>query len=525
MYVYGNPSLRTALLLLGLALAALPLGTGCGQARVAGSANAEQTTPGTDAKVSPTGKVLLPLVLTGSAGPLRVDPANPRYFANGSGKIVYLTGSHTWANLQDAGPANPPPAFDYAAYLDFLTANHHNFFRLWAWEQSRGVPEDADGATWFSPSAYRRTGPGNALDGGPRFDLTQFDQAYFDRMRERIVAAGSRGVYVSVMLFNGWSVGQKPSNPGNPWPGHPFHRENNVNGVDGDPNQDGNGYEVQTLAVPAITALQEAYIRKVVDTVNDLDNVLYEICNESNQGLGETEWQYHMIRYVKSYEASKPKQHPVGMTVAYPDGINADLLDGPADWISPNAEGGFKDEPPAADGGKVSIVDSDHLWGEGGDREWVWKTFTRGHNVIYMDCYQALYCGKYPPDDPTRLSVVKNLGYTLAYAERVNLAAMTPRPDLCSTGYCLANPVARGAEYLAYLPAGGSLTVDLSATKEGLAVEWFNPADGSTVAGEAAVGGGARSFRAPFGGDAVLYLRAAAAAPAGTCTSSPPASE
>jgi hypothetical protein len=28
-------------------------------------------------------------------GPLRVHPKNPRYFANGSGKTVYLTGAHT----------------------------------------------------------------------------------------------------------------------------------------------------------------------------------------------------------------------------------------------------------------------------------------------------------------------------------------------------------------------------------------------------------------------------------------------
>ena len=30
-----------------------------------------------------------------------------------------------------------------------------------------------------------------------------------------------------------------------------------------------------------MTALQEAYVRKVIDTVNDLDNVLYEITNEA----------------------------------------------------------------------------------------------------------------------------------------------------------------------------------------------------------------------------------------------------
>ena len=34
-------------------------------------------------------------------GPLQVHPTNPRYFTNGSGQAILLTGSHTWGNLQD----------------------------------------------------------------------------------------------------------------------------------------------------------------------------------------------------------------------------------------------------------------------------------------------------------------------------------------------------------------------------------------------------------------------------------------
>jgi len=37
-------------------------------------------------------------------GPLRVHPDNPRYFTDGSDRVIYLTGSHTWANLVDIGP-------------------------------------------------------------------------------------------------------------------------------------------------------------------------------------------------------------------------------------------------------------------------------------------------------------------------------------------------------------------------------------------------------------------------------------
>ncbi len=50
-----------------------------------------------------------------------------------------------------------------------------------------------------SPLPYARTADG-------RFDLTRFDQAFFDRVRGCAVEAGERGMYVSQMLFNGWGL-------------------------------------------------------------------------------------------------------------------------------------------------------------------------------------------------------------------------------------------------------------------------------------------------------------------------------
>ena len=77
----------------------------------------------------------------------------------------------------------------------------------------------------------------------------------------------------------------------------------------------------------------------------------------------------------------------------------------------------------------------------------------------YDDSYK-LDGGGYDMNNPNDVSLRHNLGYTLTYANRMNLVDMIPRSDLCSTGYCLANPIAKGAEYLVYLPNGGSTTVD-----------------------------------------------------------------
>jgi len=78
-----------------------------------------------------------------ASGPLRVLSSNPRWFADPSGRAVLLAGSHVWQNLQDNGliirgaVANPPPVFEYPGYLDFLSRQGRNFFRLWRWETTR----------------------------------------------------------------------------------------------------------------------------------------------------------------------------------------------------------------------------------------------------------------------------------------------------------------------------------------------------------------------------------------------------
>jgi hypothetical protein len=162
-------------------------------------------------------------------GPLRVLKSNPRYFSDGSGKAIYLAGSHSWWNLQDNGirlisaeNQDPPPIFDYNAHLDFLEKYNHNFFRLWRWEVPKWGEDQPRGAIKYcEPHPWARTGPGLARDGKPKFDLTKFDPQYFNRMRTRVASARDRGFYVSVMLFEGWELEYT-----NAWTFHPFNGPN-----------------------------------------------------------------------------------------------------------------------------------------------------------------------------------------------------------------------------------------------------------------------------------------------------------
>ena len=219
-------------------------------------------------------------------------------------------------------------SWDFASYLDFLQQQKQNFTRVWGWEQSPWI-YDNSGQVSFSSQPYERTGPGLALDGGLKFDLTRFNQAYFDQLRSRVLEAAQRGIYVSVMLFEGFST-QKKVGRVNPWLGDPFQQANNINGINGDPNRNGGSEEFFSLAFPSLVSLQEAFARKVVDTLNDLDNVLYEV--NGNGLAGSLSWQYHMIDYIKRYQKKQANQHPVGISDFYA-GATADVFNSSAEWI------------------------------------------------------------------------------------------------------------------------------------------------------------------------------------------------
>ncbi|GKS58308.1 hypothetical protein YTPLAS18_18350 [Nitrospira sp.] len=433
-------------------------------------------------------------------GLLSVVPGHSRYFVDRHGQPVYLSGSHTHCSLQHR-EGEPPLPFE--SLLAILLKHGHNFTKLWRHED-----------TEFTPQPFRRVGAQLGLDGRPKFDLTKWNDQYFDELRSRVMAAEAHGIYISIMLFNGFSVESKQ--PGRDvWSRHPFNRHNNINGLDGDLDGDGEGTELHTLRNPAITAIHEAYVRRVIDVVSDLDNVFFEISNEDTGSADNTAWQYHLIDYIHHYERTKSKQHLVGMAVQWPNGNNQVLYDSPADWISPNANEGYQTDPPALASGKVILNDTDHLWGNGGSAEWVWKSFTRGLNPIFMDVTPPL-SNRYSLLQAEEIR--QALGETRALAQRIDLARAQPRTRHCSTSFCLVNP---GREYLAYLPPTRwcaipllgrlykcRITLDLSDAAGQFAGEWFNTRTRATRSISAITGGTKHTFIPPFGDASVLYLSA-----------------
>lgn len=82
---------------------------------------------------------------------------------------------------------------------------------------------------------------------------------------------------------------------------------------------------------------------------------------------------------------------------------------------------------------------------------------------------------------------------------------MVPRPELSSTGVCLAEP---GREYVVYVPDGKLVSLDLTSARAPLSGRWLNPRDGRFGKGFRARGGARHSFAPPDGSDWVLHLKA-----------------
>ena len=453
--------------------------------------------------------------MTQPPGPLAVSSANPRYFAAAAApeQAVYLTGSHLNNNFHDGmglGRDCPeePERFDFDGYLELLTERGHNFIRLWRWEQFRGQLGPANVHFCMTPQPWPRTGPGSAKDGKPRFDLSGFDQTYFDRLRERVLAAGHAGIYASVMLFEGFSLHltDVPDNI----EGHPFYAANNVNDIGISSILD---YQVLPLD-PRIEALQMAYIRKMIDTVHDLPNVLYEVANESSGQTADavvfpdgssvdtpigdsTQWQYWVINTVKDYERDMGYDaHPIGMTYLFPvadlSKANEPLWNSPADWISPGfddtlGEGRWSTDPPPNDGSKVVLLDTDHFSPLSSNALWVWKAFLRGHNPILYDL--GILGGGVPADpsegnpsfdslEPARHA----MGDTRGLAEQINLITMQPRTDLSSTGFALVDP---GTEYLILQPSEKAEPFSIALTAGRYTVDWHSLPSRKTARGTA----------------------------------------
>ena len=456
--------------------------------------------------------------------------SNPHYFKDANGVALILNGSQTWNTFQDWGTGGSVEALDFDAFVRFLTAHGHNFTLLWTVEMPKfcNMPNTAPSSEFVvTPLPWERSGPGTATDGGPKFDLTKFNQSFFDRLRARTQGLNNAGIYAGIYLFTGefLNVFRCSSD------GYPLTGANNINGIDDGYVSGKKGTNAVTMTAPnAITRVQDAYVENVIDTLNDLPNVLWIVSEEAP--ANSIWWNHHQIAHIRDYESRKPHHHPIGFAapIRARDSV---VYNSDADWVAPSVL-----VSPASTCGagypacKVDVNDSDHsyfgIWNETPqqNRNYAWENFMTGNQVLFMDPYVLYY-----PREGRNLCVSPihsicrapdtrwenfrdNLGYILRYSHKMDLSKTSPQDTLSSTGFCLAQTPHAGAKFLLYAPVGGSFRMNLSAMPSGrtLDVEWFNPSTGTVTPGNRVTSGSSSQvFTPPFSGDAVLYLEETAA--------------
>jgi hypothetical protein len=221
-----------------------------------------------------------------------------------------------------------PDTAHATTFLDYIKARGHNFTRVWCFFYYNQITYDDLTKYPAQPWPYLRTGPGTALDGAPKFDLTRPNDTYFQSLKDFVHAAQNRGIVCSVMLFGSYNLIRNDEFNNCVW-----NRSNNIN--------------PETLVLstgpdffamnPGVLHLQEAHVRRVVDTLNEYDNVIWEIMNESMDAPNVSAWHDHVIRYLRVYEATKPKQHLIGMTGDPATAGGRKMFQSVADWVSPDA--------------------------------------------------------------------------------------------------------------------------------------------------------------------------------------------
>lgn len=449
------------------------------------------------------------LNLTNARGALVVSPRNARYLVDALGNPVYLAGFHTWYNVQDGSSADPPTAFDWSEYLTALKTYGCNFTKLWANETVRGWAGGFPNQ-WIDPPRYRRTGPGNGNDSKLKFDLTQINPDYIDRLRDRCSQLEENNIYFVIQLFQGWQIDNKGTT-GAPWTYHPYELANNINSADGDNNDDNLGTETHHPAAQGnnVLAYQEDMVEAIIDATCHFDYLVgYEISNEdTDDATGyNTDWQEYMIAHINTYQAGKPKQHLVGMTKQWPDGEDTTLDASGADWVSYSTT---KADAVHAASDPVSFYDTDHTVGITTAYSWAWEALCNGHGGSwFMDKWYPNMYEEDKRNSAAEILIRDQLGYIVTQVGLLNdLLAMTPQAALCSTGYCLANDHATAAEYICFNVNGSAtFTLNLTNASGTLNIRWLKCSDGSTTS-DTVSGGAERTLTNPAGyGVSVAYV-------------------
>jgi hypothetical protein len=373
----------------------------------------------------------------GQAQPLALHPENPHYFLyQGKAAVLVTSGEHYGAVLN--------ARFDFKRYLAALEQDGLNHTRIFT-GLYREVPGSFNIASnTLAPRQEDWLTPFLRLPGG-KYDLAQWNPAYWARLRAFMTEAAARGIVVEVCLT---TTHYNDTH----WKLTPWHEANNVNGV-------GTGLthtDPWTLKDPKLTGFLDAFLRKMAAELRDFSNLYFEICNEPYFGGPTAEWQRHVSAVVREADGGR---HLISQNVAN----HEQLIVNP----DPNVSifNFHYARPPRAVAQNYSLnkpIGMNETGFDGFDdsvyRIQAWDFLLAG-GALYNNLDYSFQVGHedgtgvYPASTPGGGSPAlrKQLGFLRRFLDRPSLVRMSPQPAVASGARCLGQ---EGEVYLCYGHSG-----------------------------------------------------------------------
>lgn len=427
-------------------------------------------------RASTWGALLLVLLCIPAFTQIRVAE-NSRYFKQDD-KNVILFGSGVWTIIPDT-------TIDIEEHNTWYSEAGANVNRATLYAFFNSVADGEGLGPWA------RTGPGLANDGKPKFDLTQSNEAFWERAYAYFNSCLNHDTYVWLQIFDEPYLEQGRDR----WFLNPFNPDNNINALPGMPGGDTSGEEAFYDPDNApLMAIQDALVSRLIGATSPHRRIIiYEIGNEVHADSvtrKSAAWQQHWIEFFRAWE------HEHGESLLLTNDTRRSLFVQGAPHFQAVNHHAFHDLPvrgvppldlarniaslvqrdfddfhrpivnsrPCSDPDRTNYPD---IVSEDEGRNLFWSYFMSGGQIIGFRTTNESWKGGLATE-----RILKSLRSLIQNAWSPD---MVPRPDLVGGPVlCLANKW----NYFVYFPEGGEATLDRSGTGLPLTMRWYNPREG-----------------------------------------------
>lgn len=243
---------------------------------------------------------------------LRLCEKNHHYLEYKKKPVILITSGEHYGALLNRD-------FNYTAYFNALQKEGMNNTRIFSGTYVERK-DDIDFLHYGNTLApqpgklicpWKRSNVPGYANGGNKFDLDQWDEQYFFRIKDILREAAKRNIMVEFSLFgNQYGDGIYAYSP--------LFPDNNIQGVG---IKRKNGFlDYQSLKDAPLVKRQDQMVVKIIKELNNFDNLYYEISNEPYNEVKDSsavdQWHIHMVNLIRKTELALHKKHVIASNQA-----------------------------------------------------------------------------------------------------------------------------------------------------------------------------------------------------------------